>query len=59
MMSDRERMDRLGKCFRNYLGKEGCMPVEGYRNQFYDGVLWAFSRLVEIYPGDDFKGNKE
>ena len=58
-MTDRERIDLLSKCFRNYLDKDGCMPADGYSNQFYDGVLWAFARLTEIYPNDDFKENKE
>lgn len=52
-MTDRERLDRLSKCLKAYLDKEGCMPVEGSRNRFYDGVLWAFARLVEIYPSDE------
>lgn len=49
-MTDRGRLNKLGKCFRDYLNRDGCEPVEGYSNQFYDGVLWAFARLTEIYP---------
>ena len=52
-MTDRERLDKLTRCFSEYLGQEGCMPVKGWKNQFYDGVLWAFARLGEIYPSDD------
>lgn len=52
-MTDRERLDKLTRCFSEYLGQEGCMPIKGWRNQFYDGVLWAFARLGEIYPSDD------
>ena len=52
-MTDRERIDKLVKCFQEYLQQEGCIPIDGYSNQFYDGVLWAFARLTEIYPSDD------
>ena len=52
-MTDRERIYKLSKCYRNYLDKKGCDPVEGYSNQFYDGVLWAFARLTEIQPNKD------
>lgn len=52
-MTDREILDKLSRCFREYLGQEGCEPVKGWSNQFYDGVLWAYARLAEIQPSDD------
>ena len=52
-MTSREILKRLEKGIRNYLDKDGCMPVEGYSNQFYDGVIWAYARLTEIQPSDE------
>lgn len=55
-MTDRERLDKLSKCYRKYLSGElvqDMQPIDGYDNKFYDGVLWAFARLGEIYPSDD------
>ena len=52
-MTDRERLNKLGKCYQNYLGGrmgEDMQPIEGYDDKFYDGVLWAFARFTEIYP---------
>ena len=51
-MTDREILDRLLRCYRVYLD-EDVKPIEGYDDKFYDGVLWAFARLGEIYPSDD------
>lgn len=53
MMTDRERLDKLGKCLQNYMRNEDTGPVPGYSDKFYDGVLWAFGKLVEIFPGEE------
>jgi len=61
-VTDRERIDRLSKCYRKYLGGKlghDMQPIDGYDDKFYDGVLWAFARLTEIYPNDADKENKE
>lgn len=53
MMTDRERLDQLGKWLQNYMSNEATGPVPGYSDKFYDGVLWAFGKLVQIYPGEE------
>lgn len=53
VMPYKDRLDALLKSYRNYLGKKDSGPVEGYSDQFYDGVLWAFARLTELYAGDE------
>jgi len=55
-MTNKQRIDKLSRCFRDYLGGRLCedmKPIDGYEDKFFDGVLWAFARLTEIYPGDD------
>ena len=53
MMTDRERLDKLGQCLQNYMHNEDTGPVPGYSDNFYGGVLWAFGKLVQIYPGEE------
>ena len=53
MMTDRERLDKLGQCLQNYMRNEDTGPVPGYSDNFYGGVLWAFGKLVQIYPGEE------
>lgn len=46
----------LSKCYRKYLGGQlgrDRRPIDGYTDTFYDGVLWAFARLTEMYPSGD------
>lgn len=46
----------LSKCYRKYLGGQlgrDRRPIDGYDDTFYDGVLWAFARLTEMYPSGD------
>lgn len=52
-MTDRERMKKLSKCYCEYLNGQDMQPIDGYDDEFYDGVLWAYSRLAELYPDDD------
>ena len=53
----KEKFNKLGQCLRNYLKNahtnpnDGFDPIEGHCDTFYDGVLWAFGKLVQL--GDD------
>lgn len=55
-MTAKEILDRLGRCYRNYLDGD-VKPVGNYDDKFYDGVLWAYARLAEIQPSDDSEVN--
>ncbi len=52
----KEKFNKLGKSLQNYLKNAhatlgGFDPIEGHCDTFYDGVLWAFGKLVQL--GDD------
>lgn len=57
-MSDKKRIDKLATYLQKYLSEahetpNGFAPIEGWPNTFYDGVLWAFGKLVQIYPSEE------
>lgn len=54
--------DMLGRCFQKYLlaplKDDGSVPdpPEGYNNNFYSGVVWAYGKILECptaYENDD------
>ena len=51
-MNAKEILDRLVKGYQLYLSGD-MKPVKGYDDTFYNGVLWAFAKLIEIQPSDD------
>lgn len=48
-----KELDKLSSCLRQYLNDDKLAAINGYDDTFYDGVLWAFARLAEIYPSED------
>ena len=55
-MTDRDRMSKLSKYYSEYLNgqtEQDRQPIDGYDNEFYDGVLWAYSKLEELYSSDE------
>lgn len=51
-MTDKEILDGLLKCYRTYLDGD-VKPIEGFNDTFYSGVVWAYSKIIEIYPNDN------
>ena len=50
-MTNKEILDKLLKCYQTYLD-EDVKPIEGFNDTFYCGVLWAYSKLIEIQPNE-------
>lgn len=55
-MTDKEILNHLLKCYQIYLCGD-MNPVRGYNDTFYNGVLWAYKRLMEIQPRSDDEVN--
>jgi hypothetical protein len=53
-MTNKDKIEMLVVCLHKYLNGD-MVPVEGYKNTFYSGVLWVYGILVSLFDETDNK----
>lgn len=53
-MTNKDKIEMLGACLDKYL-KGDIKPVEGYKDNFYGGVLWVYGIMVSLFDDTDNK----